>query len=113
VPLPDIEEHRTEYVYRIQGEAIAVADPLGRVAVRRVYDLLQHPLRIDSVDAGSRVRVFDAAGNLTEERDAKGALELRAFDQLHRPVRMWARDAAAQPVTLRERMEYGGRLTPG
>ena len=34
-------------------------------------------------------------GNPVESRDSKGALTLGAFDVLHRPIRVWARDDAA------------------
>src|SRR5262249_37566887 len=39
--------------------------------------------------------------------DAKGALTLRAYDALNRPIRAWARDGAGLPLTLRERLVYG------
>jgi RHS repeat-associated protein len=52
--------------------------------------------------------VFDAAGNVIETRDSKGALTLHAYDVLNRPIRLWARDQDAQLLaTLRERLEYG------
>ena len=62
---------------------------------------------MDSIDAGRRDTVLDALGNAVESRDGKGALTLAAFDVLHRPIRVWARDDAAGPVTLRQRIEYG------
>jgi RHS repeat-associated protein len=34
-------------------------------------------------------------------------MTLQAFDALHRPLRLWARDAGGAAVSLRERLEYG------
>ncbi len=97
----------TESTYDIQGNLLTVADALGRVAFKHVYDLAKHPLRIESIDAGLRRSVLDAAGNVVEQRDSKGALALHAYDALNRPTRLWARDGANQPLTLRERLAYG------
>jgi hypothetical protein len=47
-----------------------------------------------------------------ECRDSKGALILQAYDRLHRPVRLWARDDIESRGTLRERLEYGDRGNP-
>jgi RHS repeat-associated protein len=106
-PLPPLELHRTRTAYDVQGNVVALTDPLGRVAFRQEYDLAKHPLRIESIDAGVRTRVFDAVGNVIEQRDAKGALVLHAYDRLHRLTRLWARDETAGDVTLRERAAYG------
>src|SRR5205085_167932 len=63
--------------------------------------------RMDSLDAGRRDTVLDAAGRPVEARDGRGALVLVAFDVLGRPIRQWARDHAAAAVTLRQVVEYG------
>ncbi len=42
-----------------------------------------------------------------ETRDAKGALVLSSFDELLRPVKMWARDKTGESVTLRQKVVYG------
>jgi RHS repeat-associated protein len=106
-PLPPIEEMRTQSTYDIRGNLLTVTDALGRRAFTHVYDLANRPLRIDNIDAGLRRSVLDAAGNLIERRDSKGALVLDLYDQLNRLTHLWARDAAAEPVTLRERLIYG------
>jgi RHS repeat-associated protein len=97
----------TRSVYDIRGNLLRVVDPLGREAFRHVYDLANRPWRIESIDAGLRRIVLDAAGNEIERRDAKGALTLRGYDVLNRPARLWARDQAAGEVTLREQLTYG------
>ena len=80
---------------------------LGRVAFRYVFDLAKRRWRMDSIDAGRRDTMTDAFGNPIEGRDSKGALSLQAYDVLHRPIRLWARDDSAGTVTLRQRLEYG------
>jgi RHS repeat-associated protein len=97
----------TRYTYDIRGNLLTVTDALGRVAFRHVYDLANNALRIENMDAGIRRTILDAMGSITEQRDSKGALILNAYDVLNRPVRLWARDRAGEPVTLREHLFYG------
>lgn len=96
-----------------RGNLIASTDALGRVAVRNTYDLAGRVLHVDSMDAGLQQRVVDAASNEIERRDAKGGLVLQAFDAGNRPSRLWARDAAGEPVTLREHIVYGDAADSG
>ena len=106
-PLPPLRELRTASAYDIRGNALTATDALGRVALACVYDLANQPLRVDSIDAGIRRTVLDAAGHPIEGRDGKGALVLRAYDASNRPTHMWAKEADADPVTLRGLNLYG------
>ena len=45
-------------------------------------------------------------------RDAKGAVQLVAFDLLHRPSQVWARNQQGGAVTLRQIVEYGDAGIP-
>jgi RHS repeat-associated protein len=94
----------------IFGNVIEIVDPLKRVAFRFAYDRAQRRIRTTSLDGGTVTLILDARGNDTERRDAKGALTVRSFDAVHRPIRVWGRDAAAEPITLRERVVYGDAL---
>ncbi|MDI6098696.1 RHS repeat-associated core domain-containing protein [Actinoplanes sp. NEAU-A12] len=91
----------------LRGNLLAITDQLGRTALSRAYDLFDRPLRTDALDAGRRISVLDAAGNLCHTRDARGAQTLRTYDALNRPVEVFARDRADGPMTLRERRAYG------
>ncbi|MFI9381428.1 SpvB/TcaC N-terminal domain-containing protein [Kutzneria sp. NPDC052558] len=102
----------TRSTYDIQGSLLAITDALGREALRNSFDLLQRRWRVDSIDAGRRGGVPNAAGAVVESRDSKGALVLASFDLLHRPSATWARDDAAGPVTLRRRIGYGDAGSP-
>ncbi|MFG1809550.1 SpvB/TcaC N-terminal domain-containing protein [Streptomyces sp. NPDC049040] len=98
--------------YDIQGNLLTVTDPLGRVAFRYHYDLAKRRWRIEGADGGRQDSVPDALGTPVETRDGKGALVMAACDALRRPVRVWARDGTSDPLTLRQRIEYGDGGTP-
>ena len=72
--------------YDIRGNLLTVTDALGRACFAHVYDLANRRLRTESIDAGLRRTVLDAAGDVIEGRDSKGALVLHAYDQLNRPT---------------------------
>ncbi len=108
------EEYRTCSTYDIRGNLLTVKEALGRLAFQHIYDLVDNPLHIDSIDAGIRRTILDAAGNEIERRDSKGALILQFYDVLNRPMRLWARDRMDdnEPVTLREKIIYGDGSSP-
>jgi RHS repeat-associated protein len=112
-PLPPIEEIRTRSSYDIRGNVLVVTDALNREAFVYIYDLADNALRAHSIDAGLARTVLDAAGSPLEQRDSKGALVLTAYDELNRPIRLWARDEAAQAVTLRQLLVYGDDPSSG
>lgn len=91
----------------LRGNLLAVTDPLGRPAFEYAYDLLDRQLRVRSIDAGLRTSVPDATGSPIEQRDSRGAVVLRRYDDLNRLTHLWARDGGRGPVTLRERLIYG------
>jgi RHS repeat-associated protein len=93
--------------YDIRGNPLAITDALGRVAFRYRYDHLDRVLRVDSIDAGITLGFTDAAGLPIEQRDAKGARVLTAYDTLDRPVAVWARDRADLALVQREVLVYG------
>jgi hypothetical protein len=56
---------------------------------------------------------LDAGANEIERRDKKRALILQKYDVLHRPTRLWARDAEKEEITLREHLIYGDGADSG
>lgn len=104
---PATQWYRTVSTYDIRGNVLTFSDPLKRLAFQHVYDLLDNALRIQNLDAGVRRLILDAAGSVVERRDSKGALILKSYDTLNRPIRKWARDQGAEFVTLREHLIYG------
>ncbi|MEO0824385.1 MAG: SpvB/TcaC N-terminal domain-containing protein [Cyanobacteria bacterium J06639_16] len=116
-PNPETDWYPIESTYDIRGNLLTITDGLGRLACRRFYDLSPgedgaQVLRVESLDAGTRLVVFNAAGNALEHRDSKGSIVLQRHDRLHRLTYRWARDSQTLPVTLRERLEYSNEATP-
>jgi RHS repeat-associated protein len=107
-----VEEIVMRYAYDIRGNTLRVDDALKVAGASRpsafahVYDLANQPLKTTHIDGGVKTVVINAAGLPVEMRDAKGALVLNTYDQLLRPVGMWARDTAAEVVTLRQFTVY-------
>jgi RHS repeat-associated protein len=101
------EEQRTVSRYDIDGNLLEVVDPLGRVVTSTRYDLLHRPWRVERLDAGVTRLGRDAAGEVVERRDAKGALGLVAHDPAGRPLRRWSRDRKGAALGLREAYIYG------
>ena len=111
------DEYITRSTYDIQGNLLTVTDALGRLAFRYTYSLVPEspPLRIESIDAGLRRVMIDAAGREVERRDSKGALILQQYDALSRLTHFWARDndGTSAKVTLRQRLIYGDNAETG
>ncbi|GIH06146.1 hypothetical protein Rhe02_42130 [Rhizocola hellebori] len=103
----------TRAAYDIQGNLLSITDALGREAFRYTVDLAKRRWRVESIDAGRQDTVPDALGHPVESRDARDVVTLQAFDRLHRLARLWARDDPAEPVTLRQRLDYGDGGDPG
>lgn len=100
-------EVTTRSRYDIDGRPLQVTDPLGRTASTTVYDLAGRVWSATLLDAGTTTTVLDAAGQVLEHRDAKGALTLLEYDAVGRATRMWARDSGTGLVTLRQVNRYG------
>ncbi|GEO13532.1 SpvB/TcaC N-terminal domain-containing protein [Microvirga aerophila] len=111
-PTNPIETVDVATTYDIRGNVQTITDPLGRVATRCIHDSLNRLLRVESIDAGIKLTVPDASGNLVEERDGRGARRLHAFDRANRPSSIWTRARAADSLVRSEQMEYGDGGTP-
>ncbi|TDD34975.1 hypothetical protein E1287_15245 [Actinomadura sp. KC06] len=98
--------------YDILGRTISRTDTLGRKAMVYVYDLAGQVLRTQNIDTGVTRTVYDAIGNTVESSDGRGALVLRGYDVTTRPLRIWARDAQGERLTLREKYVYGEADSP-
>ena len=96
----------TRHEYDLLGNLTKVIDAKDREAFRHVYDLLGNQLRIEQIEAGVRISVFDAAGNVVESGDSKGAKTTITYDALHRPLEVKARDEKKQNMTLREKYTH-------
>ena len=65
-------------------------------------------MRVDSIDAGKRTKIYDAIGNIIEYRDDKGSLVLKEYDVLNRTKHIWVRnDKNTNSLRLSEKIIYG------
>ena len=95
------------YSYDIQGRLLAVTDPLGRVCFSHKYDTAGNNLWTEHLDSGEKILIVDAQGKPLYSSDAKGAEVWSAYDDLHRPTHVWAKDHTNGSRTLRQLMIYG------
>lgn len=103
---PPIVELPTTSEYDLRGNLVSATDALGRTAFRYVHDAADHVIRSESLDAGVRLTILDAAGAVVERRDSKGALVLHAHDRMARVTAQWARDRLGAPLRLGESIVY-------
>ncbi len=101
-----VETHRVERAYDVRGNLVSLTDPLERTVFTYSYDLLDNEIRSTGIDAGTERVVLDAAGNVVERRDGKGALTLRRYDASNRLTHEWARNGTGGEITLRRRRFY-------
>lgn len=112
-PDPDTDWHARRSTHDLDGNVLTQTDALGRVAFQYVVDLEGRCWRSDSLDAGTRLTMWNAAGAKIERADSKGAWTMWAYDRAQRLVGLWARDADNQPVTLRQRLIHGDDVDSG
>jgi RHS repeat-associated protein len=101
-----------QYTFDIKGQLLKVTDPLGRVCFEHVYDTAGNNLWTKHLDSGEKTLVVDAQGKPLYSGDVKGAAVYTAYDDLHRPTDIWAKDATGEDVTLRQHMVYGDAEHP-
>ena len=83
-----------QYAYDIKGQLITVTDPLERVCFSHKYDSAGNNLWTEHLDGDVKQLAVDAQGKPLYSTDAKGAEAYSAYDNLHRPLDIWAKDAA-------------------
>lgn len=101
-----------KYRYDIKGQLLEVRDPLDRRCFTHKYDTAGNNLWTEHLDSGVKTLVVDAQGKPLYSEDAKEARVYTGYDVLNRPTDIWARDAAAEAVTLRQHMVYGDAAHP-
>ncbi len=78
--------HESRFELDPPGNVLAIVDACGRTALRQAFDLLGQRLRLDSVDAGRRWTLHDAAGRPIRSWDARGQAIHTVYDPLRRPL---------------------------
>ena len=72
------------------------------------YDLAGRLLYQNSMDAGERWMLANAAGNPIRRWDSRGFTRRLAYDELQRPTHLWVQEGT-DPAWLAERTVYGER----
>ena len=96
-----------QYNFDIKGQLIESIDPFDRVISTNKYSTAGQMLKTTHIDRGEQTLQVDALNLPYVTNDAKGARSLFAYDNLHRPIFVWARDDNGKPVTKRQIMRYG------
>ncbi len=94
------------------GDGAALEDRRGRLVAEVVYDLLGHPLRDASMEAGTRWTLADVTGKDVRRWDARGHTFRSSYDARRRATHMHVAGVhAAAPAkeVLCERLVYGER----
>ena len=104
---PDTDWFVTRSTYDIQGN---LSRSPTRSAARRFryrYDLPSAAGGWTASTPAAATPSWTPLGAPSRGPGQQGRAHPGAFDALHRPIRVWARDDAAGPVTLRQRIDYG------
>jgi RHS repeat-associated protein len=103
---PIVEFLATRSDLDIEGNQLAVIDPLDRAVMRYAYGMLSMRLRSTSVDAGARWTLNDVLGKPLLTWDSRGNRLQRVYDLLRRPVDLRVR-LYDRPEILAEHTIYG------
>ena len=100
------EQMPTRVKFDIEGNQLEITDPLNRKAMTYKYGMLGNKLLQESMEAGRRWTITDAAGKPLlswDDRDHAFSFE---YDDLHRPLQSKMKEGNANAIAF-ERIEYG------
>jgi RHS repeat-associated protein len=102
-------QYVTTLTLDIQGQVLAMTDPLGRAVLTQDYDLAGAQIHQVSIDSGERWLITDAGGQLLQAWDSRDFAVAAAYDVLRRPTVLQVTDSSgAQRVA--EQVSYGESL---
>ncbi|HEX6839866.1 MAG TPA: toxin TcdB middle/N-terminal domain-containing protein [Polyangia bacterium] len=93
----------------IQGNQRTVIDARGVTVATSTFDMLGRKLVVDSVDAGTKTVLLDAAGAVVHEWNPNAIEIVRQYDPVRRRRRVWVSESGG-PQRLAERTFYGETL---
>jgi RHS repeat-associated protein len=110
---PPVEQlHDTRTVLDVEGNKLEVADALGRVVERCVYDVAGTCVHRASMEAGERWTLADVAGNPIVSWDSRGHRFRTGYDVLRRPADFRMRAGAAAEIVVGRNVYGEGRPDP-
>ncbi len=93
----------------IDGQSLAITDPLGRVVLTQDYDMGGTGIHRLSVDSGERWLLVDCGGQLLQGWDSRGFTTAGSYDALRRPVSLQVTDSSSTS-RVAEQITYGEGL---
>ncbi len=104
------EKVKTRFVLNLQGSQVEVWDALGRLITINHYNLLQEPMKTESMDGGKRWSFNNMLGNAIRQWNERAFTTRLLYDDLQRPVQTWVKpdDQVEQLVHL---LVYGEQLS--
>ena len=100
------QKYETWVELDIEGDQRSVTDALGRKVMVYDYDLLGHPIRQRSMDAGDRWMLNNVAGKPIRKWDSLNRMFSTRYDSLQRPTHVFVQVGTTDPRLL-ERLVYG------
>lgn len=101
--------HRTRLVLDVEGNRRALVDANGRVALRRLVDLLGNELVTSSMEAGEHRSLYDVTGAVLRRWDSRGHVFTVGYDGLRRVLHRGVRGTdpdRSDPRTLGRDVRY-------
>lgn len=83
------EDVATREYTDIEGNRTKIIDALGRESLLYFYDILQRPLRTESIDGGRRWMLTAVDGQPVRRWDERNHVFIHEYDKLRRPTKMW------------------------
>lgn len=100
------EKVKTRFVLNLQGSQVEVWDALGRLITINHYNLLQEPMKTESMDGGKRWLFNNMLGNPIRQWNERGFTTRLLYDDLQRNTQTWLREGE-QDEQLVHLLVYG------
>jgi RHS repeat-associated protein len=104
--IPTEEILKTRTLLDIQGNPHEVIDANGRIILRSDFDMLGNQIRQDSMDAGTRLVLYNIAGKPIRTWNSRSFNRRITYDALQRPLEIYITDFSGKEF-ISEKTEYG------
>jgi RHS repeat-associated protein len=103
------QEYKTRGKLDIDGNLLEITDAADRTVMRYNYDVPGRRIRQAGMEAGERLTLSDAAGNIIYAWDSRGHTLRTVYDGLRRPTEVNLQEGG-EPELLAQRTVYGETL---
>ncbi|RIX60328.1 toxin [Paenibacillus nanensis] len=105
-PQGERQLYRTRAEHDIEGNLLRTIDASGRTAMRTDYNMLSHPMKQMSMEAGIRWLLQDAMGKPVRQWSEDGDGVRHTYDAVHRPIAKYVRKSGLEE-RMAELIVYG------